>query len=51
VVQFESDLYPFIDASYPKILENIRATSQINDETKGMMKKAIEEFKTTFVQA
>lgn len=51
VVKFEADLYPFIDASYPKILENIRSTSQINDETKGMMKKAIEEFKTTFVQA
>jgi F-type H+-transporting ATPase subunit alpha len=51
VVKFEADLYPFIDASYPQILENIRTTSQINDETKGMMKKAIEEFKTTFVQA
>ncbi|MGZ8547001.1 MAG: F0F1 ATP synthase subunit alpha [Sulfuricurvum sp.] len=51
VVKFEADLYPFIEASYPQILENIRTTSQINDETKGMMKKAIEEFKTTFVQA
>jgi F-type H+-transporting ATPase subunit alpha len=51
VVQFEADLYPFIDASYPKILENIRTTSKIDDETMGMMKKAIEEFKTTFVQA
>jgi len=49
VVQFESDLYPFIDASYPQILENIRTTSKIDDETMGMMKKAIEEFKTTFV--
>lgn len=49
VVKFESDLYPFIEASYPQILENIKSTSQINDETKGMMKKALEEFKTTFV--
>ncbi|MFH0710793.1 MAG: F0F1 ATP synthase subunit alpha [Pseudomonadota bacterium] len=49
VVQFESDLYPFIDASYPQILESIRTTSKIDDETMGMMKKAIEEFKTTFV--
>jgi F-type H+-transporting ATPase subunit alpha len=48
-VQFESDLYPFIEASYPQIFENIKATSQINDETKGMMKKALEEFKSTFV--
>ena len=49
VVKFEADLYPFIDASYPQILENIRSTSKIDDETMGMMKKAIEEFKTTFV--
>ncbi|MFZ3053321.1 MAG: F0F1 ATP synthase subunit alpha [Sulfuricurvum sp.] len=49
VVKFEADLYPFIDASYPQILENIRTTSKIDDETMGMMKKAIEEFKTTFV--
>ena len=49
VVQFESDLYPFIEASYPQILENIRSTSKIDDETMGMMKKAIEEFKSTFV--
>ncbi|HEX5328650.1 F0F1 ATP synthase subunit alpha [Sulfuricurvum sp.] len=49
VVKFEADLYPFVEASYPQILENIRSTSQINDETKGMMKKALEEFKSTFV--
>jgi F-type H+/Na+-transporting ATPase subunit alpha len=49
VVKFEADLYPFIDASYPQILDNIRTTSKIDDETMGMMKKAIEEFKTTFV--
>ncbi len=51
VVKFEADLYPFIDASYPQILENIRSTSKIDDATMAMMKKAIEEFKTTFVQA
>jgi F-type H+-transporting ATPase subunit alpha len=49
VVKFESDLYPFIEASYPQILESIRSTSKIDDETMGMMKKAIEEFKSTFV--
>jgi F-type H+-transporting ATPase subunit alpha len=49
VVKFEADLYPFVDATYPQIFENIRATSKIDDETMGMMKKAIEEFKTTFV--
>jgi F-type H+/Na+-transporting ATPase subunit alpha len=49
VVKFEADLYPFIEASYPQILENIRSTSKIDDETMGMMKKALEEFKSTFV--
>ncbi len=49
VVQFEAELYPFIEASYPQILENIRSTSKIDDETMGMMKKALEEFKATFV--
>ena len=49
VVKFEADLYPFVEAQYPQILENIRATSQINDETKALMKKALEEFKSTFV--
>lgn len=49
VVKFESDLYPFIEASYPQIFESIAKTSKIDDETMGMMKKAIEEFKTTFV--
>ncbi len=49
VVKFESELYPFVEASYPQIFENIRSASKIDDETSAMMKKAIEEFKATFV--
>lgn len=49
VVKFEADLYPFIEASYPQILENIRSSSKIDDETMALMKKALEEFKSTFV--
>ncbi|MDD5211656.1 MAG: F0F1 ATP synthase subunit alpha [Sulfuricurvum sp.] len=49
VVKFEADLYPFIEASYPQIFDNIRASSKIDDDTMAMMKKALEEFKTTFV--
>lgn len=49
VVKFEADLYPFVEASYPQILENIRSTSKIDDETMALMKKALEEFKSTFV--
>lgn len=49
VVKFEADLYPFVEASYPQIFENIAKTSKIDDETMAMMKKALEEFKSTFV--
>jgi len=49
VVKFEADLYPFVEASYPQILENIRSSSKIDDETMALMKKALEEFKSTFV--
>jgi F-type H+/Na+-transporting ATPase subunit alpha len=49
VVKFEAELYPFVEASYPQIFENIRATSKIDDETDALMRKAIEEFKASFV--
>jgi F-type H+-transporting ATPase subunit alpha len=48
VVRFESELYPFIEASYPQIFENIRSSKKIDDETDALMKKALEEFKSTF---
>ncbi len=51
VVRFESELYPFIEASYPQIFESIRTTQKIDDETKATMKKALEEFKASFVVA
>jgi F-type H+-transporting ATPase subunit alpha len=49
VVRFEAELYPFIEASYPQIFENIRSTSKVDDDTKAIMKKALEEFKASFV--
>jgi len=49
VVRFEAELYPFIEASYPQIFENIRSASKVDDETSELMKKALEEFKATFV--
>jgi len=49
VVKFESELYPFIEASHPQIFENIRSTSKIDDETNALMKKALEEFKASFI--
>ena len=51
VVRFESELYPFIEASYPQIFESIRSTSKVDDDIKALMKKALEEFKASFVAA
>jgi F-type H+-transporting ATPase subunit alpha len=51
VVRFEAELYPFIEASYPQIFENIRSSSKVDGETEALMKKALEEFKSTFVAA
>ena len=36
VVRFEAELYPFIEASYPQIFENIRSTSKVDDETNAL---------------
>ena len=51
VVRFEAELYPFVEASYPQIFESIKSTSKIDDDTHALMKKALEEFKTSFVVA
>ncbi|MBA1438144.1 MAG: F0F1 ATP synthase subunit alpha [Epsilonproteobacteria bacterium] len=49
VTKFEAELYPFIEASYPQIFENIRSSKKIDDETKALMIKALDEFKASFV--
>ncbi|QFR43582.1 F0F1 ATP synthase subunit alpha [Sulfurimonas sp. CVO] len=51
VVRFEAEMYPFIEASYPQIFENIRSSSKVDDDTKALMLKALEEFKASFVVA
>ncbi len=51
VVRFEAELYPFIEASYPQIFESIRSTSKVDDGTNALMKKALEEFKASFIVA
>ncbi len=48
VTKFEAELYPFVEARYPQIFENIRSTSKIDDDTDALMKKALEEFKASF---
>jgi F-type H+-transporting ATPase subunit alpha len=49
VVQFEAELYPFIEAEYAKVLEGIRTKKKIDDEIGELLKKALTEFKGNFV--
>jgi len=48
VVKFEAELYPFIEAKYPEILDGIRAKSKIDDEIENKLKTALEDFKSQF---
>jgi len=49
ITKFEAELYPFIEAKYPEILEQIRSKKKIDDEIEDLLKKALTEFKSTFV--
>ncbi|WP_428737256.1 F0F1 ATP synthase subunit alpha [Sulfurimonas sp.] len=49
VTRFEAEMYPFIEASYPQILESINSSKKIDDETEALLKKALEEFKASFI--
>ncbi|WP_024790675.1 MULTISPECIES: F0F1 ATP synthase subunit alpha [unclassified Lebetimonas] len=46
--KFEDELYPFVEAKYPQIFENIRSKKLLDAETEEILKKALEEFKTQF---
>ncbi len=48
VSKFEQELYSFIEAKYPQIYELIRERKALDDEIKGLLNKAIEEFKAGF---
>ena len=48
VNRFEAELYPFIEAKYPAILENIRTNKKIDNETEEELKKALADFLTVF---
>ncbi|MDR0666646.1 MAG: F0F1 ATP synthase subunit alpha [Campylobacteraceae bacterium] len=48
VTKFESELYPFIEAKYPEILEQIRAKKVLDKDIEDSLKKALNDFKTTF---
>jgi len=49
VTKFEKELYVFMDAKYPQILEAIRTTKKIDDSLEEELKAALEDFKSQFV--
>jgi len=49
VRRFEAELKKFLDAKYPDIVHEIETTKQLPDELAEKLKKAIAEFKETFV--
>jgi F-type H+-transporting ATPase subunit alpha len=49
VTKFEQDLYPFIEAKYSKILDSIRDSKKLDDDTEKELVDAIEDFKSQFV--
>ncbi|WP_456453033.1 F0F1 ATP synthase subunit alpha [Hydrogenimonas sp.] len=48
VTKFEAELYPFVEANFPEVFEKLREKKKIDDEIEELMKKALEEFKTSF---
>ncbi|MDR3346080.1 MAG: F0F1 ATP synthase subunit alpha [Campylobacteraceae bacterium] len=46
--KFESELYPFIEAKYPEIFEQIRTKKLLDKDIEDSLKKALNDFKTTF---
>ncbi len=48
VVKFEAELYPFIEAKYPQILEQIRSKKVLDKDIEELLGNALNEFKATF---
>ena len=48
VTKFEEELFPFIEAKYPQILEQIRTKKVLDKDIEELLNSAISEFKATF---
>lgn len=48
VTAFEAKLIPYFQANHPEILETLRTTGEINDETSKSLKAALSKFLTVF---
>jgi F-type H+-transporting ATPase subunit alpha len=48
VTKFEAELYPFMEAKYSNIFDAIRESKKIDADTEADLKKALDDFKTSF---
>ena len=48
VKKFEAELYPYIEAKYPEIFEQIRTKKALDKEIEELLHKALKDFKATF---
>ena len=48
ITKFEADLYPFLEAKYPQIFEDIRSKKILDKDIEETLCKALEEFKSSF---
>lgn len=48
ITKFEADLYPFIEAKYPKIFETLTSKKAIDADLEALLKQALEEFNNSF---
>ncbi|PZT47690.1 F0F1 ATP synthase subunit alpha [Helicobacter valdiviensis] len=48
ITKFEANLYPFLEAKYPQIFEDIRSKKMLDKDIEETLKKALEEFKASF---
>nr|WP_260953108.1 F0F1 ATP synthase subunit alpha [Campylobacter sp. RM16187] len=46
--KFESELYPYIEAKYPEIFDQIRTKKVLDKEIEELLHKALKDFKATF---
>ena len=48
VTKFETELYPFMEAKYSNIFDSIRESKKIDADTDADLRKALDDFKTSF---
>jgi F-type H+-transporting ATPase subunit alpha len=46
--RYEKELYDFVESKYPQVFETIRTKRALDDQTKGLMNTALDEFNKVF---